>query len=74
MSRENTSSIDMANGKKMAYYASQQKTEIKGQFNPKAVTGEKQVINAKKAANLSSAKMKAKRKAKLAKASRKKNK
>ncbi len=73
MSRENTSSIDMANGKKMAYYASQQKLDPSFQSN-KANNDEKQIVNARKLANLAKAKAKAKKKAKLAKASRKRNK
>ncbi len=73
MSRENTSSIDMANGKKMAYYASQQKLDPTFQ-SKKTDSDEKQIINARKLANLASTKAKAKKKAKLAKASRKKNK
>ena len=77
MSRENTSSVDMASGKKMAYLASQEKVTIKSQFQAKGESGdvvEKQVVNARKLANLADAKAKAKRKSKLAKASRKKNK
>ncbi len=73
MSRENTSSIDMANGKKMAYYASQQKLDPTFQAK-KTDSNEKPVVNARKLANLVNAKAKAKKKAKLAKASRKKNK
>ena len=73
MSRENTSSIDMANGKKMAYYASQQKLDPTFQAK-KIDKEEKQIVNAKKLANLANAKTKAKKRAKLAKASRKKNK
>ncbi len=77
MSRENTSSVDMANGKKMAHLASQEKVAIKSQFQAKGESGdvvEKQVVNARKAAHLLNAKAKAKRKAKLAKASKKRNK
>ncbi len=74
MSRENTSSVDMANGKKMAYFANQEKAVMRSEFNKSGKEVAKQVINAKKAPNLVSAKAKAKKKAKLAKASRKKNK
>jgi hypothetical protein len=74
MSRENTSSVDMANGKKMAYYASQEKAALKGEYHKNTHEQSTQVINARKAANLANAKAKAKKKAKMAKASRKKNK
>jgi hypothetical protein len=74
MSRENTSSVDMANGKKMAYYASQEKAVMDKGFNKGGSEVKKQVVNAKKASNLTTAKAKAKKKAKMAKASRKKNK
>ncbi len=75
MSRENTSSVDMANGKKMAHYASQEKVAMKKEFQGNGEdANQKQVINARKSANLLNAKAKAKRKAKLAKASKKRNK
>jgi hypothetical protein len=70
MSRANTSSVDSGNGYKLAHLSSQQKLD----FQTRKTTQDEQVINAKKTANLSSAKAKAKKKAKLAKASRKKNK
>jgi len=74
MSRENTSSVDMANGKKMAYLASQEKAALKSGYHKGTKETAQQVVNAKKASNLAAAKAKAKKKAKLAKASRKKNK
>jgi hypothetical protein len=74
MSRENTSSVDMANGKKMAYLANQEKATLKKGFYKGGKEQDEQVINARKAANLALAKAKAKKKAKMAKASRKKNK
>lgn len=74
MSRENTSSVDMANGKKMAYFASQEKAALKSEYHKGVKDAAPQVVNAKKASNLAAAKAKAKKKAKLAKASRKKNK
>ena len=77
MSRENTSSVDMANGKKMAYYASQEKSAMQakaGVYKKGAITVDQQVVNARKAANMALIKAKAKKKAKMAKASRKKNK
>ncbi len=73
MARTNVSSIDMASGKKCAYFASQQQaTQTK--FQSRYGKTVDQVINAKKGEHLNDAKAKAKRKAKLAKASRKKNK
>jgi hypothetical protein len=74
MSRENTSSVDMANGKKMAYFASQEKAALKSKYHKGAKDAAEQIVNAKKASNLAAAKAKARKKAKLAKASRKKNK
>ncbi len=74
MSRENTSSVDMANGKKMAYFASQEKAALKSEIKRGGNEVVDQVVNARKAANLATAKAKAKKKAKMAKASRKKNK
>ncbi len=74
MSRENTSSVDMANGKKMAYYASAEKAALKSEFHKGAKDSVDQIVNARKVANLAKAKKKAKAKAKMAKASRKKNK
>ncbi len=77
MSRENTSSVDMANGKKMAYLSSQEKVAIKREFQAKDINEDatqKQVINSRKLANLSNAKAKVKKRAKLAKASKKRNK
>jgi hypothetical protein len=70
MSRANTSSIDSGGAFKLAHLSSQQKSDFQTDNSDKS----EQVINAKKASNLSSAKAKAKKKAKLAKASKKKNK
>ncbi|HIP59850.1 MAG TPA: hypothetical protein EYH01_05415 [Campylobacterales bacterium] len=74
MSRENTSSVDMANGKKMAYYGSQEKAALKSEFHKSNKEVVDQVVNARKPKNLTQAKAKAKKRAKMAKASRKKNK
>ena len=74
MGRDNTSSVDSGNGFKLAHLAGQQKRAMQGAFESKNVDGDEQVINARKAANLNLAKAKAKKRAKLAKASRKKNK
>ncbi len=74
MGRDNTSSIDSGNGLKLAHLAGQQKSAIKGEFQSKNLDSDEQVVNARKATNLSLAKAKSKKRAKLAKASRKKNK
>ncbi len=74
MSRENTSSVDMANGKKLAHFAKQEQVAMKAGFSKSSKDVVDQVVNARKLALLDKAKLKAKRKAKLAKASRKKNK
>ncbi|MEA3521609.1 MAG: hypothetical protein U9R50_01400 [Campylobacterota bacterium] len=70
MSRANTSSVDSNSGYKLAHLSSQQKAES----HEHKSTGEEQVVNARKNTNLASAKAKAKKRAKLAKASKKKNK
>lgn len=71
--KANVSSIDTTNGDKLAYYAKSiqlsEKSPHKGKENEK-----EQVINARKKSNLALNKKKAKSKAKMAKASRKKNK
>ena len=74
MSRENTSSIDMTNGDKIARLGKQEQAVMKARFSVKSTDVESQVVNARKLATLSATKAKTKRKAKLAKASRKKNK
>jgi len=74
MSRANTSSVDTENGFKIAHLGKQQKLATLAQFEGKDSNNGEQVINANKKATLNSAKAKAKRKAKLAKQSRKKNK
>ncbi len=76
MSRENTSSVDMANGKKMAYYGNQEKAamQAKAGVYKGGKDVDQQVINARKAANMALIKAKSKKKSKMAKASRKKNK
>ncbi len=74
MGRDNSSSIDSGNGHKLAYLAGQQKKAVHGAFQAKQNVHDEQVVNANKVAHLSSAKAKAKKKAKLAKVSRKRNK
>ena len=70
----NTSSINEGSGAKIAAYASQYKAAEKAGYNPSEKDQGEQVINARKAANLANARAKARKKAKMAKASRKKNK
>jgi len=74
MSRANTSSVDTENGFKIAHLGKQQKLATLAQFKGKNSNNSEQIINANKKATLKSAKSKAKRKAKLAKQSRKNNK
>ncbi len=74
MGRANTSSVDTGNGDKIAALGNQYKAAQKAGFNPKDKSEKEQVINAKKGVNLTAKKEKAKKKAKLAKASKKKNK
>ncbi len=74
MGRENTSSIDSGSGHKLAALAGQQKASVQGEFGSENRSKDEQVINARKAVNVTAAKAKAKKRAKLAKASKKKNK
>ena len=71
MSRKNTSSVDTTKGEKIAKKSNENKNAIPVAFNQKEVAD--QVINARKGANLELAKKKAKKKAKLAKASKRRN-
>ncbi len=71
--KANVSSIDTTNGDKLAYYAKSQLLSEKSPHKGK-VSAKDQVINARKADNLAAIKAKARKKAKMAKASRKKNK
>lgn len=72
MSRKNTSSVDTTEGDKIAKRSREIKNAIPVSFDHK--TADEQVVNARKGANLALAKSKAKKKAKMAKASKKKNK
>jgi hypothetical protein len=74
MGRANTSSVDTGNGDKIAALGNQYKAAQKAGFKPKETIEEEQIVNARKAANLKAKKEKAKKRAKLAKASKKKNK
>jgi len=71
MARMNTSSIDTTKAERLAHFATQQKSDFSTE--QKDVV-EKQVVNARKAVSLANKKAKAKKRAKMAKASRKKNK
>lgn len=74
MAKANTSSVDTGKGDKIAARGNQYKAAQKAGFNPKETNEKEQIINAKKGVNLTAKKEKAKKKAKLAKASKKKNK
>lgn len=72
MSRKNTSSVDTTKGDRIARRSNENKNiELKG-FTHKETSD--QVINARKGANVDLKKAAAKKKAKMAKASKKKNK
>lgn len=73
MSRANTSSVDTTKGEKIARKSNQNKNSVRVGFSQNRYENE-QVINARKGKNLDLAKSKAKKKAKMAKASKKKNK
>ncbi len=72
--KANVSSIDTTTGDKLAYYAKSILLSEKSPHKGKNADENAQVVNARKKANLSLNKAKAKRKAKMVKASRKKNK
>ncbi len=69
----NTNSVKSVKSEKIAATANQNKNPVKVEFSQDRYENE-QVVNARKAANLALAKQKAKKKAKMAKASKKKNK
>ena len=74
MAKANTSSVDTKNGDKIAAFGTQQTAAIKASFGPNDTEKKDQVINARKASNVDAKKAKAKKRAKMAKASKKKNK
>jgi len=74
MAKANTSSVDTKNGDKIAAFGTQQKAAIKASFRPNDTEKKEQIVNARKAVNVDAKKAKAKKRAKMAKASRKKNK
>ncbi len=73
MAKSNTSSVKTIKAEKIAATGNQNKNAIKVAFSQER-NQEEQIINARKAANLQLAKKKAKKRAKMAKASKKKNK
>jgi hypothetical protein len=72
--KANTSSVDTKDGDKMASLAKQKINAMRAGYTPEEKSVDEQVVNARKAKHLDSAKAKARRKTKLANASRKKNK
>jgi len=73
MAKANTSSVDTKNGDKIAAFGTQQKAAIKASFSPNNTEKKEQVINARKAGNIEAKKAKAKKRAKMKKASKKRN-
>ncbi|NQY22201.1 MAG: hypothetical protein HRT40_13025 [Campylobacteraceae bacterium] len=71
--KKNTSSIKTKNQEKMAAKSNQDKNSVRVGFSQERYDN-KQVINARKGVNVDLAKKKAKKKAKMAKASKKRNK
>jgi hypothetical protein len=74
MASENLSSINMSSGDKIAAFGNKQKAGYKTEFNQDGAKKDKQIINATKGVNLAKKKANSKKKAKIAKASKKKNK
>lgn len=73
MKEINCSKVNTKNMDKIAAKGNQNKNSVRVAFTQDK-NGEEQVVNARKAANLELAKKKAKKKAKMAKASKRKNK
>ncbi|RLA82298.1 MAG: hypothetical protein DRG78_07575 [Epsilonproteobacteria bacterium] len=73
MKEVNTSSVKTAKAEKMAEFGNENKNAVKVAYSQERNQKE-QVINARKGANLELAKKKAKKKAKMAKASKRRNK
>ncbi len=74
MGKENTSSVDTKNGDKIAAFGTQKLAAMKASFGPSDTEKKEQVVNARKAVNVDAKRAKAKKRAKLAKASKMKNK
>ena len=72
--KANTSSVKTEEGYKIAAYGNQLKNEMRQEKNRASIENGEQVVNARKAKDLALTKAKAKKKAKMAKASKKKNK
>lgn len=72
MAKANTSSVKTIKAEKIAALGNENKNAVKVSFSQK--NQDEQVINARKGANLQLAKKKSKKKAKMAKASKKRNK
>jgi TPP-dependent indolepyruvate ferredoxin oxidoreductase alpha subunit len=73
MAKTNTSSVKTIKAEKIAATGNQNKNSLKVAFSQDK-SQEKQIVNARKAVNLQLAKTKAKKKAKMVKASQRKNK
>ncbi len=71
MAKANTSSVKTIKAEKIAALGNENKNSVKVAFSQK--TQDEQIINARKATNLQLAKKKSKKKAKMAKASKRKN-
>ena len=74
MASTNTSSVDTKNGDKIAAFGTQQTAAIKASFGPNNTEKKDQIINARKACNVEAKRAKAKKRAQMKKASKKKNK
>ena len=72
MAKANTSSVKTVNSEKLAGFSNDNKNSMKVSFTQKSQ--DKQIINARKGVNLELAKKKAKKKAKMVKASKRRNK
>jgi len=72
MAKANTSSVKTIKAEKIAALGNENKNAVKVSFSQK--NQDEQVINARKGVNLQLSKKKSKKKAKMAKASRKRNK
>ncbi len=72
MAKANTSSVKTIKAEKIAALGNENKNSVKVAFSQK--NQDEQVINARKGVNLQLAKKKSKKKAKMAKASKRKNK
>jgi hypothetical protein len=74
MPQASNASTNTTDGAKLAYFAGQNRKNIKESFNPDEKDKSEQVVNSKKSANLSKKKAKSKARAKIAKQSKRKNK